>query len=543
MADIEHVVVLALENRSFDHMLGYLDHPSPDFDGLQDGRHVNPGWDGGPEVETSPDAKFVLPVDPDHSHDAVMEQLALDERGTPRNTGFVSAYERKARGLAVAQQEGLLGPVVMWFQARKARKKKPITGRGPLIMLSQPPEHVPVLSTLAKEFAVCTRWFASVPGETWPNRNFMHAATSDGETNIEPRFYTDRTIFEQLEAAGSDWHIYYNDTPQIWAFKKLWDSDERKAKWFHFKHFDQHVKDGTLPAYSFIEPNHRPPYHLVNDGPAVEKGDQSSNQHPGNNLVADELYDSYDTDEPVDFVRGEALIAQVYESLRANPELFAKTLFVITYDEHGGCYDHVPPPTDVPPPGDAKAFWAKALGWLWRRKAKHFDFRMLGLRVPTVIVSPLIDANTVPTTVFDHSAIPATVRKLFASSQPPLTGRDAWSATFDDVVNRADARTDLPDLSAYATVQPYVPHDELEHLLREPPPDQRVVPEYYDELVQLSDKVGRRLRMQRAMARNAPDEGAGTPPMWSVAPKRWRAHSVTDAFRDWSYQARGNRQK
>lgn len=533
MADIEHVVVLALENRSFDHMLGYLDHPSPEFDGLRNGTFTNPGWDGGADVEASPHAKFVLPVDPDHSHDAVMEQLAVDANGKPQNTGFVSAYERKGRNLAQPQFGGLFAPIVAWNQKRKAKGKKPIENRGPLIMLSQPPENVPVLATLAKEFAVCTRWFASVPGETWPNRNFMHAATSDGETNIAPRFYKDRTIFEQLESAGSDWHIYYNDTPQIWAFKELWDSDDRKAKWFHFKFFDQHVKDGTLPPYSFIEPNHRPPYHLVDDGPAVETGDQSSNQHPGNNLVADDAYDTYETKEPVDFVRGEALIAQVYESLRANPELFKKTLLVITYDEHGGCYDHVPPPTDVPAPGDAKGWWAKLVGVFFNRKAQQFNFQMLGLRVPTVIVSPLIDKSTVKSTIFDHSAIPATVRKLFAPSQPPLTKRDAWSATFDDVINRSEPRTDLPDLSQFAALQPYVPHEELENLLSNPPTDQRPVPEYYDELVQLSDKVGRRLRMQ----------GSKDAPVFSMAPKRWRAHNVTDAFRERAYESRGKSQK
>jgi phospholipase C len=245
------------------------------------------------------------------------------------------------------------------------------------------------------------------------------------------------------------------------------------------------------------------------------------------------VYDTYETTDPVDFVRGEALIAQIYESLRANPELFKKTLFVITYDEHGGCYDHVPPPTNVPPPGDPKGLWAKLVGVFFNRKAQQFDFRMLGLRVPTVIVSPLIDKNTVKSTVFDHSAIPATVRKLFAPKQPPLTKRDAWSATFEDVINRAEVRDDMPDLSGYAALQPYVPHEELEKLLSNPPADQRPTPEYYDELVQLSDKVGRRLRMQ----------GMKQAPVFSRASKRWRAHEVTDAFREKAYEARGKTEK
>ncbi len=110
---------------------------------------------------------------------------------------------------------------------------------GPLVMCCQPPENVPVLSTLAREFAVCTRWFCSVPGETWPNRNFMHAATSDGETNID------------------------DDTPQVWVFPQLWDTADRHAKWFPLDEFARHVEKGLLPAYSFLEPNHRPPLHTT----------------------------------------------------------------------------------------------------------------------------------------------------------------------------------------------------------------------------------------------------------------------------------------
>src|SRR3569623_1193610 len=92
---IDHVVVLALENRSFDHMLGFLDHPDPAFDGLRGaGPYRNPGWNSGADVAATAAAKAVLPVDPDHSHDAVIEQLAL-RAGQPANQGFVSSYERR----------------------------------------------------------------------------------------------------------------------------------------------------------------------------------------------------------------------------------------------------------------------------------------------------------------------------------------------------------------------------------------------------------------------------------------------------------------
>jgi phospholipase C len=312
---IDHVIVLVLENRSFDHMLGYLVHPDSTFDGLRGpGPYQNPGFEGGPAVAAASDAKHVLPVDPDHSHDAVMLQVGATDSGhgrQPDNQGFVDSYERKGRGLAAPQFEGLLAPVIGLLNGGGSGGGDVITGRGPLIMSCQTPEQVSVLSQLALEFAVCTRWFSSVPGETWPNRNFLHAATSDGTTNIELRLYNNKTIFEVLEEAGKSWHIYYDDTPQVWAFNELWESDARKANWFRSSEFADHVRSGQLPNYSFIEPNHRPPVHVF-DGQGV-----STSQHPGNNLVANSDYDASPADVPGDFARAEGLIAQVYEALRA----------------------------------------------------------------------------------------------------------------------------------------------------------------------------------------------------------------------------------
>jgi len=168
-------------------------------------------------------------------------------------------------------------------------------------MLCHPSKQVPVLSQLALNFAVCTRCFCSVPSETWPNRYFLHAATSDGETDIDIRPYDNPTIFEVLERQpGTNWHIYYDDTPQIWAFRKLWDTRSRHANWYPFPDFLDHVAAGQLPSYSFNEPNHRPSLHLMDDD-SDPNPQVSNNQHPENNLVSDSVYPQFASNSTADF--------------------------------------------------------------------------------------------------------------------------------------------------------------------------------------------------------------------------------------------------
>lgn len=503
MADIDHVVVLMLENRSFDHMLGFLEHPDPEFDGLlRGGPYTNPGWNGGSPVAATPQAKRVLPVGPDHSHDAVLEQLSVPAFGPrrPSNQGFVTSYERKCRGLAAPSFGGLLGPLVNRLVSRRAAKTAPAPERGPLVMLCQPPEQIPVLGRLALDFAVCTRWFCSVPGETWPNRNYAHAATSDGETEIALRPYTDRTIFELLEEHGQSWHVYHDDTPQLWAFPALWDTPERHANWYPSADFAAHVGAGALPAYSWIEPNHRPPLHTPDHQPVLGGSPSlSTSQHPENNGVANAAYDAYVDDGDTDFARGESLIAMVYEALRANPDVFQRTLLLITYDEHGGLYDHVPPPVGVPSPGDPIALSGRLLGAIFHRRTPAFDFTMLGPRVPAVVVSPYVSAGTVDGQTHDHASIPATLRALFAPQAAPLTARDAWAAPFHRSLTLPKPRTDadLPDLSAY--VAPARPAMAASADLAAGPeavpdiPTDAKFPHYYDDFVAQADQVQQHL--------------------------------------------------
>ena len=231
---IEHVVVLMLENRSFDHLLGYLDHDGagyPRLDALKPSCPVDPAKPDGRRVATSPSAKAVLGNDPDHSHQAAVLQM-FGREGTPHDetptmSGFVESYRRQieegtARPLAWWEKVG--GTVLFWGKRVwnwLRRRPQPILARPDEIMKCFPDAEIPVLGTLAKQFAVLTDWHASVPGETWPNRQFAHAATSNGTANIEYRFYDDVTIFERLSDAGRSWAVYQDGVAHVWVYPRL----------------------------------------------------------------------------------------------------------------------------------------------------------------------------------------------------------------------------------------------------------------------------------------------------------------------------------
>jgi phospholipase C len=468
---VEHVIVLVLENRSFDHMLGHLDHPSPDFDGVRAdemlGNYLRPRDVTSAWYPATDAAGYTFPVDPDHEHYAVLGQFAAI--GTRTNTGFVASYVHKA--LESARNENrrallhawarrvvfgaliaaLLLMLAGWWWVLAAgivavlalvgfflTRARPVTpdqehnaeAVAGAIMDGFAPAKVPVLCTLAKEFALCQRWFCSVPGETWPNRNFFHAATSSGSTDIELGFYRDRTIFETLDRAGSSWKVYYGQLPpQVFFFSYVLERAIDNSGSLHDL-FDD-IDNDRLPAYSFVEPHHG----LLGKRP-------SCSQHPGNNIT--------DKTDGSDFRAGERLIAEIYQHLKARPTVFEKTIFVVTYDEHGGTYDHRQPPATVAPGSEHDTWTRQLMRWLSARKYPFgFNFRRLGPRVPCVVVSPWIPPGTLDQQVRDHASIPATLRRLFAPDAPPLTRRDRHAPTIHQLLTLATPRGDgaLPDLT------------------------------------------------------------------------------------------------
>jgi len=402
---INHVVVLMLENRSFDHLLGFLGDrfPGQKFEGLsgQESISADPRVVGAELVRveraSTADAYITSP-DPGHEYQDVCLQLyGKDqiEAGSPvTNNGFVCSYGAQE----IAEDE------------------RPELATAKTIMRCVDPDRVPVLSTLAQEFVVCDHWFSSVPGPTWPNRFFVHAATSGGNVDnpissgiIRSQLWTSsyrmRTIYENLQEAGRSWKIYFHDVAQAFALRNLHPYAADGFEWFYPKagrdtSFLLDAQEGTLPNYSFIEPQY-----------LNAPGSPANDQHP-----------------PHDLRYGERLIATVYDALRNNEELWNKCLFVILYDEHGGFYDHISPPATVNPDG--------------QNAENGFDFTRLGLRVPAILASPWLPRGRVDNAIYDHSSLLATVKKLFDLPQF-LTERDRTANTFEGSF-LTQARTDPP---------------------------------------------------------------------------------------------------
>jgi phospholipase C len=389
---LKHIVVLMMENRSFDHLLGSLRSQDAKIDGIT-GHESNQDTTG-VQVSVSPTAQDQGQLEPDPGHhfeDTYLQLYGKWPEGNPISlpdnppmNGFIRSYFSKRQDVSHSRL------IMNYFTAANA----------------------PVINTLAQGYAVFNRWFASLPGPTVPNRIFAHFGTSFGHLDNSPLDYTLAkypTIYQRLVASGRTAKIYYYDEasgtiaipfllkqqPQLFAL---------------FDQFEADCKSGNLPDYSFVEPNYTD--HWVGNGYMA-----AMDQHPDHNVKA-----------------GEEFIAKVYMSIfvdHPDTELWKSTLLLVVYDEHGGTYDHVKPPACT-----ADEFQDSTYG---------FKFDRLGIRVPAVAISPWIPAGTViggdnnPPATFNHSSIPATVTKQFLPGfDGPRSPRETSAPTFLDVLLTLD---------------------------------------------------------------------------------------------------------
>lgn len=374
--NLKHIVVLMMENRSFDHMLGSLTAVNAGIDGITD-QLSNPDTTGN-LVKPQPKAAFQgqLQPDPDHHFPAVDLQIFGGSTAPGRQAnmqGFVKSFFNQQQDVGHSQN-------IMYYFAQN---------------------QLPVLTTLALEFAVFNRWFASIPGPTVCNRAFAHYGTSFGRVDMNPFeiLVPFKSVYERLINATPKHtaKIYYYDTASstIEVVNLLQNQPELFGT---YQQFLQDCDSGNLPDYSFVEPNYSD--HETSSGEEI-----ASDQHPDHNVQAGELF-----------------IASVYNAIKQNAGLWASTALLIVYDEHGGIYDHVPPPSCTP---DQFTASANDTG-----TGMPFAFDRLGVRVPAILVSPWIPSGTVVNRVFDHASIPGTITKFFLGDYSPRSPRETSADAF-----------------------------------------------------------------------------------------------------------------
>jgi phospholipase C len=411
---IQHVFVLMLESRSFDHMLGFSGLEGRD---AQTGTHTKvEGLTGaqsnahdGRDYTATRDVEASMPRDPLHELPDVVVQLAgagaMYPPGGPYppidSSGFVASH------------------VTAGGQADPGE-----------IMRCHTPEQLPVLNALASQFAVCDAWHSSMPGPTWPNRFFAMAASSGGldrspdgmeilQWELGSGFaFEHGSLFEALRANGHDWRVYRGDVgpvsgglPIAGALKGV----NLLTDTCRYSHFAADLQGEYPYALTWIEPNY---------GAALEG-----------------TYKGGTSEHPVDAVSGgEWLIKDTYEALRGSP-LWDSSVLIVTWDEHGGFYDHVGP-GQAPRPGD-KIVTPGPVNQF------GFVFDRYGVRVPAVIASPYTPAGLIDHRLYDHASIPATVEALFGL--PALTERDAKAASVTPLLQLSEPRetpTALPQPTA-----------------------------------------------------------------------------------------------
>jgi phospholipase C len=390
MQSIDHIVVLMLENRSFDHMLGFLSHPRysarRDIDGLngiEGAGATQVNFLNGQAFYPRLLATTKFPDEPCHEWECVHNQIAA------RNNGFVGDFAM----LPMRSQQDP-GQIMGFYDGQQ----------------------LPTYKFFADEYCVCDRWHCSVPGPTWPNRLFSIAGNCSGDHNnrnfFPPPPYKMPTIFQQLAAHGHSWR-YYSHWP-AGAFLRTFEG-HRLDEWISpIGAFYAACETGTLPDVSWLEPD-------FGNVPVVDPLSQANDDHP-----------------PSDVAHGQLLAANIYEALRSAPNgAWDRTLFILTYDEHGGFYDHIVPPAVL----DDRP-----------------DFRQCGVRVPTFVLSSRIARQSVSKTIYDHTSLLKTILMRFCQDAGGLipdmglrtkNANDLWS-----LVSAGPARQNCPSPPSIADPGP-----------------------------------------------------------------------------------------
>ena len=401
MPQVKTIVFLMLENRSLDNVLGWLyqdaapqhvfpQNSPPAYDGLNAGPFQNPSYTWTRSVKNYPvvpvpgglgaDQDRVPAYDPyeelkvDGSWKGVLNQLF----GNQDPIGGLPPADAQAR------MQGFLQDYYAWYMSG---------WKGLDILWTYTPAQLPAINGLARSYAVSDRWFCSVPSQTNPNRAYSLCGTSLGRESNLNLFAIEQfdvpTVFNHLARAGKSWGLYFTD---------VWQQDKSYTEYTFpqisqargnsdvgdISNFFQRAQDGTLPDFTYLEPTW-----------GYGKGElfkQGTDYHP-----------------PTHVLPGDRFLQAVYAAVRNSPQ-WGQTLLIVTFDEHGGTYDHCgPPPGAINPDG--------------RTGPSGFAFDRFGVRVPTLLVSPFVRPSTVfrapagSPAPFDHTSFIKTLL-LWAGVDP-----------------------------------------------------------------------------------------------------------------------------
>lgn len=436
----QHVVVLMMENRSFDNMLGYLytpENPPPNnqsFEGVGYHNLSNP-------IPNYVDSSFVgnVPVykgtvmnnpNPDPGEEYPHINTSLFGTVLPDSNRYKDAcdmtipWNLPGTLPETYPMNGFLTDYINNFKSTQGRL--PTYSEYKIIMSCFPPESVPVISTLAKNFAVADHWHCAVPSQTFCNRSFMNSAQSNGfVTNSCPSYTkwqgnTGETIFQRLQNRGFNWKLYFDHLDVFPMSLLIHFNALRQFAHDHVCSMDSFFNDcagGNLPEYTFIEPRMM---FFHND------------EHPPAPLIGNSSITTF----PSSVTPGEKLIHKVYSAVKNSSSAIGNnwqnTLLIITFDEAGGTYDHVQPPSATAPNQNTN-------------NEMNFQFNRLGIRVPAVLVSAYINGGTVINSNLTHTSVIKTMSDKWNLGN--LTNRDLNSPSLADYLTRTSPRnpSDWPD--------------------------------------------------------------------------------------------------
>ncbi len=383
--DIDTVVIVLMENRSFDHILGYLGLPPYDrkIEGLQikdDPRFANPH--NGHSYLPYHSTRLDMPHDPPHERSWIKEQIGDIVNGSRPMNGFVQSYYMNSK---------LPGPAA---------------GVTPEVMGYFTPAEIPVTDFFAQKFAVCDQWFSSIPASTQPNRLMAMAGYTliDGNADVLRDHYL---VYDWLNDHRVNWRVYHEGIPFFALMPRLIP----ELLGSHFRGLDQLANDfrdesdATFPDVIFVEPTYTNAPHLT-----VPTDDHAPSSVAG----------------------GQNFLRSVYLSLVGNPARWARTVMILTYDEHGGFFDHVSPRpiTTEAPPG-----------------ASYPAFDCSGVRVPGLVISPLVQEGAIYSKPLDHTSILSFLARKFGRgegySEEVAARGQVFTGRIEEILSLGTARSEI----------------------------------------------------------------------------------------------------